>query len=150
MVERLTLPGRDSQLLRRSVARGGRRVAPIAKKTGPGGPVLAAQPRGPTPRPATIRPSTRLGLGLVAIADRPSPGDTDWLKYSASGVPTGDAYSMISAQLDKTEVVVIGLKRGIAHFVVNEYNRRVRDGGRSNSRGASIQVLSRDRLAAVF
>ena len=28
----------------------------------------------------------------------------------------------------KPEVVVIGLKQNLAHFVVNEYNRRVRDG----------------------
>jgi hypothetical protein len=39
------------------------------------------------------------------------------------------AYSIgIAAETGEAEVVVIGLKREVAHFVVNEYNRRVRDG----------------------
>ena len=39
------------------------------------------------------------------------------------------AYSIgITQQTGAPEVVVIGLKRPMAHFVVNEYNRRVRAG----------------------
>ena len=36
----------------------------------------------------------------------------------------------ITEQTGEPEVVVIGLKRELAHFVVNEYNRRVRAGER--------------------
>jgi len=39
------------------------------------------------------------------------------------------AYTIgIQQQTGRPEVVVIGLKRPMAHYVVNEYNRRVREG----------------------
>ncbi|MBK1715373.1 hypothetical protein CKO43_21700 [Rubrivivax gelatinosus] len=39
------------------------------------------------------------------------------------------AYSIgIQRETGAPEVVVVGLKQPIAHFVVNEYNRRVREG----------------------
>lgn len=41
------------------------------------------------------------------------------------------AYSIgVQQETGAPEVVVIGLKRPMAHFVVNEYNHRVRDGER--------------------
>ena len=41
------------------------------------------------------------------------------------------AYSVgITEQTGEPEVLVIGLKRDLAHFVVNEYNKRVRGGER--------------------
>src|SRR5712692_1329172 len=41
------------------------------------------------------------------------------------------AYSIgITQETGAPEIVVIGLKRPMAHFVVNEYNRRVRGGER--------------------
>ena len=44
------------------------------------------------------------------------------------------AYSIgITQETGAPEVVVIGLKRPMAHFVVNEYNKRVRDGERFES-----------------
>jgi hypothetical protein len=44
------------------------------------------------------------------------------------------AYSVgITEQTGEPEVLVIGLKRDLAHFVVNEYNNRVRAGERFSS-----------------
>jgi len=44
------------------------------------------------------------------------------------------AYSIgVTQKTGEPEVVVIGLKRELAHFIVNEYNRRVRGGERFES-----------------
>ena len=39
------------------------------------------------------------------------------------------SYSMgIMRETGKPELVIVGLKRELAHFIVNEYNRRIREG----------------------
>ena len=56
------------------------------------------------------------------------------MHVAGEGDPPPFAYSIgVTEQTGEPEVVVIGLKREMAHFVVNEYNRRVCAGERFQS-----------------
>lgn len=59
----------------------------------------------------------KFGCHIIHVIEE---GDSPPFSYSVG----------ITRASDAPEVVVIGLEREISHFVVNEYNRRVRDGER--------------------
>lgn len=86
-------------------------------------------------RAAAACPSCQtLGDTAMDESDRKILRDIDEFGCSVMHIAAeGDlppfAFSMgISKTANAPEVVVVGLKRPLAHFVVNEYNRRVRDG----------------------
>ena len=84
----------------------------------PRGPVISALARAMDRIDETTREHiTEFGCSVIHVAEE---DELPPFTYSVG----------ITEQTGEPEVVVIGLKRDLAHFVVNQYNKRVRAGER--------------------
>ena len=89
-----------------------------------------------------LRRARHAPVNLVALERTLSSSDPTTMRHIADHgctvihvMESGDlpafAYSVgITQEVGEPDVCVVGLKKDIAHFVVNEYNRRVRCGER--------------------